>query len=91
MKIQAGGPAFPYQLANRSDSTMKVFGVDLPSGKTADFGGMSLLDYFAASAICQLPPPNDYVGNKETEESYRKWANKAYKMADAMLRAREES
>ncbi|QBM23767.1 hypothetical protein E1B03_15580 [Citrobacter arsenatis] len=57
----------------------------------AQYRGMTLRDYFAAKAICQLTTPADYVGSKETEESYRKWANKAYKMADAMLRAREES
>ncbi|HIC9159772.1 TPA: hypothetical protein ACW5C9_000110 [Salmonella enterica subsp. enterica serovar Nagoya] len=57
----------------------------------SQYKGMTLRDYFAAKAIGQLPPPADYVGSKETEESYKKWANKAYKMADAMLRAREAS
>lgn len=53
--------------------------------------GMTLRDYFAAKAIGKLPPPADYVGSKETEDSYKNWAKKAYKMADAMLLAREAS
>ena len=52
--------------------------------------GMTLRDYFAAKAISILEPPVDYVGAEETSESYQEWASKAYKMADAMLRAREE-
>ncbi|MCK7176007.1 hypothetical protein L8P05_18975 [Enterobacter cloacae] len=49
----------------------------------------TLRDYFAAKAIGVIELPTDYVGTKETEESYRRWAQKAYLMADAMLKARE--
>ena len=52
--------------------------------------GMTLRDYFAAKAIGVIELPTDYVGTKETEESYKRWAQKAYRMADAMLNAREE-
>lgn len=52
--------------------------------------GMSLRDYFAAKAISNMPPPDDYCGDEETKKSYRKWANKAYRMADAMIKARGE-
>lgn len=52
--------------------------------------GMTLRDYFAAKAIGVIELPTDYVGTKETEESYKRWAQKAYRMADAMLKAREE-
>lgn len=51
---------------------------------------MTLRDYFAAKAIGVIELPTDYVGTKETEESYKRWAQKAYRMADAMLKAREE-
>lgn len=51
--------------------------------------GMTLRDYFAAKAIGVIELPTDYVGTKETEESYKRWAQKAYRMADAMLKERE--
>lgn len=50
----------------------------------------TLRDYFAAKAIGVIELPTDYVGAKESEESYKRWAQKAYRMADAMLKAREE-
>ncbi|CAM7384354.1 hypothetical protein CICRMM096B_06180 [Citrobacter cronae] len=84
MKIQEGGPAFPYQLANRSDSTMKVFGVDLPPGKTADFGGMTLRDYFAARAMNGMCSHVDTWGMTVPQI-----AKRAYDLADEMLRVRE--
>lgn len=52
--------------------------------------GMTLRDYFAAKAIGVIELPTDYVGTKESDESYKRWAQKAYRMADAMLKAREE-
>ncbi|WP_275262439.1 hypothetical protein [Citrobacter braakii] len=86
MKIQGGGPAFPYQLANRSGNTMRTFGVDLPPGKTADFGGMPLRDYFAAKAM------QGFIANKDRPTTFHPDddAGYAYAIADAMLRAREE-
>jgi hypothetical protein len=50
--------------------------------------GMSLRDYLAAKAVAALEAPCDYVGRSETQRSYREWAEKAYRMADAMLAAR---
>lgn len=50
--------------------------------------GMSLRDYFASQAIQAIEPPDNYVGKEQTARSYKMWAEKAYKMADAMLRAR---
>lgn len=73
-----GGPAFP-ELGN--------------VGYNSDWqceAGMTLRDYFAAKAIGVIELPTDYVGTKESEESYKRWAQKAYRMADAMLKAREE-
>ncbi|WP_259565584.1 hypothetical protein [Enterobacter sichuanensis] len=79
-KVNNGGPAFPredYQ-SNGYDKGFEKLGQE----------GMSLRDYFAAKAIGVIAFPADYVGTKETEESYKQWAQKAYRMADAMLKAR---
>lgn len=81
MKIQAGGPAFPYVLVNNSSEPMNTFGIELAPGKTADFGGMTLRDYFAAKAMQAMIA-------HEPQGAIPGWA---YEMADAMLRAREAS
>ncbi|WP_052687633.1 hypothetical protein [Enterobacter hormaechei] len=81
MKIQAGGPAFPYVLVNNSSEAMNTFGIELDPGKTADFGGMTLRDYFAAKAMSALCSSLD----PETA------AKESYDYTDAMLRAREAS
>lgn len=82
MKIQAGGPAFPYVLVNNSSETMNTFGIELAPGKTADFGGMTLRDYFAAKAMQAM------IAAHEPQGAIPGWA---YEMADEMLRAREAS
>ena len=71
-KENNGGPAFPVDGSKHH----------LPAE------GMSLRDYFAAEAAAALPPPTDYCGVQETADSYAKWARKAYRMADALLKAR---
>ena len=74
--IKTGGPAFP-----RSVSLY-------PDGTVSDPGdvGMTLRDYFAAKAL--QPPVFSPI---ETEdETYERVAREAYKMADAMLKARGE-
>ncbi|MFP2785916.1 hypothetical protein [Enterobacter ludwigii] len=82
MKIQAGGPAFPYVLVNNSSDPMNTFGIELAPGKTADFGGMTLRDYFAAKAMQAM------IAAHEPQGAIPGWA---YEMADEMLRAREAS
>lgn len=79
-KENNGGPAFPredYQ-ANGYDRGFERLGQE----------GMSLRDYFAAKASGALEPPTEYVGVQETADSYARWARKAYRMADALLKAR---
>lgn len=79
-KENNGGPAFPredYQ-ANGYERGFERLGQE----------GMSLRDYFAAKAASALEPPKDYVGAQETADNYAKWARKAYRMADALLKAR---
>ncbi|MCE1957022.1 hypothetical protein LWT02_09255 [Enterobacter bugandensis] len=85
MKIQAGGPAFPYVLVNNSSETMNTFGIELAPGKTANFSGMTMRDYFAAKAMQgRLANPDWLCSDDRT-------ATEAYQIADAMIRAREAS
>lgn len=71
---QTGGQAFPI---SGSENNMPV-------------KGMTLRDYFAGQAMQAIEPPDNYVGKEQTETSYKKWSEKAYRMADAMLSARGE-
>ncbi|MDE2447300.1 MAG: hypothetical protein KGO94_14080 [Alphaproteobacteria bacterium] len=71
-----GGPVFP-RVANHVDS----FGF-----LHQESNGMSIRDYFAAAALQALmnePPPPSFTLSEV--------ASKAYRLADAMLRAREAS
>lgn len=52
--------------------------------------GMTLRDYFAAKAMIIIGEPDSYVGTEETKRSYKSFASKAYKLADAMLEARNK-
>lgn len=52
--------------------------------------GMTLRDYFAAKAMIIIGEPDSYVGIEETKRSYKSFASKAYKLADAMLEARNK-
>lgn len=91
-----GGPAFPIadmQAAHRvgmaaTNGTGKPE-ADYIAASARATAGMTLRDYFAAKAMESMPPPSDYVGEKETADSYRYWSAKCYHMADAMLAARE--
>jgi hypothetical protein len=78
MSIDTGGPAFPYQEV-------------LPDGMAnlTPQRGMTLRDYFAAKAMTGLVTGNRYkVGMSELPET-KQYADKAYAIADAMLRARQ--
>lgn len=71
--IETGGPAFPVQYSNEADGPTVMPHV-----------GMTLRDYFAAKAM---------QGFLTTEDAStygpEVWAMEAYRMADAMLKARE--
>jgi len=75
MSANTGGPAFAQQLECNRDGY-------------AVTGGMTLRDYFAAKAMQGLITSRhtDYENGWYDEEQL---AGSAYKMADAMLRARE--
>lgn len=77
-KKNDGGPAFPYQF--------KYGYRNSPSGEVTEMGlGMSLRDYFAAKAMACI-----FSGGVKVEDPVEKnAADAAYRMADAMLKARE--
>lgn len=49
--------------------------------------GMTLRDYFAAKALQNF---RDQIGSQSDQEWFDKVAEGAYRMADAMLKARDE-
>jgi hypothetical protein len=83
MSDKTGGPAFPH--------TVEYKGADC--GGVVPHGGMSLRDYFAAKAMPATMAEFD-DGWKEhayQQETFLQWAaERAYAMADAMLKAREK-
>lgn len=48
-------------------------------------GGLTKREYFAGLAMQSIEPPSEYVGMQETRDSYRDWAGRACRMADALL------
>ena len=81
-------------MENKKPSNPSAFPVVLPGnekkGWDADIvEGMTLRDYFANSAMIIMKAPNNYVGEKETQESFNCFAKMAYDIADAMLKQRE--
>jgi len=73
-----GGPAFPVH----PDMAAQLGCV--PSSSDA---GMTLRDYFAAKALQNF---RDQIGSQSDQEWFDLMAEGAYKMADAMLKAREQ-
>lgn len=74
--IENGGPAFPTESAHQA------------SASTWHYEGMTLRDYFAAKAL----PGVLYMvahGVHSTASSAEGCAAEAYKLADAMMKARE--
>ena len=60
-----------------------------PDGHIKPFIGMTLRDYFAAKAMQGLM--GRAWADIPAEELFKTWAVSAYALADAMLKAREES
>lgn len=73
-----GGPAFPSHEAAESDYRNRISG-----------GGMSLRDYFAAKAMQGMFASDTDEWNEQGDWESR--AKSAYNMADAMLKAREQT
>jgi len=77
MSINTGGSAFPNWPESAFPSTFKSF--DPETGQIHRWG-MTLRDYFAAKALPMFNGSGDFNWSAE----------QAYKMADAMLKAREQ-
>jgi len=77
MNEKNGGPAFP--------NTVKITDEDF-----AELRGMTLRDYFAAKAMQEMIDSARYTGLIGANGAQFDYARRAYEMADAMLRAREE-
>lgn len=75
-KQDNGGRAFPVDSVVERDEKGHLHGFEISSG------GMTLRDYFAAKAMQAIV---------DVSHSPELFANHAYKIADAMLRAREAS
>ena len=74
-KISNGGPAFPQACACQQNN----------------MGGMTLLDYFAAQMVGAAYSSLWTLESSEMSDSWRdELAQEAYKMAAAMIRAREQ-
>lgn len=63
---------------------MKAF----PEG-TINSGGMDLRDYFAAKAMQGMLANKGYIYGKTADEDDANGARRAYKIADAMMKARK--
>jgi hypothetical protein len=66
-----------------------AFPISIPGHGDNGACGMSLRDYFAAKALQAVPMPQGH--QHDIPEVYARIAQHAYKMADAMLRAREST
>lgn len=77
-KTNTGGPAFPVLIDRRHDPD---FDYEI---------GMTLRDYFAAKALSSMLAPNPVTGQFALVPEFEYCATNAYKMADAMLKAREQ-
>lgn len=42
-------------------------------------------DRIAEAVASTLPPPSEYIGLEQTENSYKVWARRAVRMADALI------
>lgn len=74
-----GGPAFPDLKATKVESNYGGVYVD----KYEAIGGLSMRDYFAAKAVAGLLA-------SDVRSDCDKFATYAYKVADAMLEARQK-
>lgn len=75
--MNTGGPAFPFVIGDNSFARYEQ--------------GMTLRDYFAAKAMQSMIGSDRYGGVIGVNIYEQRTAADAYKMADAMLKAREQS
>lgn len=83
-RIKDGGPAFPVSTSQSQYTEFGNYGHQ-DGNTTWQFGGMTLRDWFAGQQLAKITTA--YVC--DTKASYDRAAEHCYRMADAMLRARE--
>ena len=91
--INNGGPAFPVATQGDCENGSNQFGHQF-SHSIWQFPGMTLRDYFAAKAMTQTMREfdDDWKTHAYEQDTFLQWsAERAYKIADAMLRARGEA
>jgi hypothetical protein len=96
-ELNKGGPAFPVTAVNHTDKSIKgCYGDEIPPNSAAHYFGMTLRDYFAAKAM-QGECAAMWGGNSEWgglsldigDKLLNRRAAHWYRIADAMLRARD--
>jgi len=70
-------------------SNTETGGTAFPAHTIAMHQGMTLRDYFAAKAMQSILNPNPVTGQYALVTDFEDCAITAYKMADAMLKARQ--
>jgi len=76
MNTNTGGPAFPMNWVKQEAPNLNVI---------LEQRGMTLRDYFAAKAMQNF---RDQIDSQSEQEWFEQIAQGAYRMADAMLKAR---
>ena len=88
-KGKDGGPAFPQDYEHTKAAILTHQAGEISAEQllhcARQLRGMTLRDYFAAEAM-QGMVSAEFAGNVTTDY----WAEEAYKVADAMLKARQE-
>lgn len=69
---------------------MKAFPTLADNGHLQNQDGMDLRDYFAAKAMQGMLANKGVIYNKNADEDDKSGATRAYKIADAMMKAREK-
>ena len=87
MSINSGGPAFG-QVVELRCVRVEMNGDTEWEPEAMMLGGLSVRDYFASKAMQAVPMPENAL--HDVQEAYDRIASHAYKMADAMIRAREQ-
>lgn len=77
-QIDEGGQAFPFTEKNSNGTHYH------------SFQGMTLRDYFAAKAMSGMVANADFDYSPLGDNSIKNVADDAYKLADAMIRARKK-
>jgi hypothetical protein len=79
----AGGAAY----GGRAGGAGGIGGASSPAIVPRITSGLTLRQYLIGQVAPVLPPPMDYVVNKDRERACREWARQVIEMADALIEA----